>query len=164
MTGYKMVEGQKSKKWEAYWRRKSGTSDWQNISEDLVLPLKQQTAPSEPYKLMEEADNRRIVVWICLPMQETQETQVESLGREEPLEEEMAAHSSIVAWKTSRTEESSGYSPWGPKESDITECTHSSTQSGQGCNLFNLLYDEHLTCAIWLWQYACITSIWRGNI
>ena len=37
-------------------------------------------------------------------MQETQETQVESLGREEPLEEEMAAHSSILAWRT----------PWTP--------------------------------------------------
>ena len=113
MTGYKMVEGQKSKKWEVYWRIKSGTSDWQNISEDLVLPLKQQTAPSEPYKLMEETDNRQIVVWLCLPMQETQETQVESLGREETLEEEMAAHSSILAWKTSRTEESSGLQSMG---------------------------------------------------
>ena len=38
-------------------------------------------------------------------MQETQETQVESLGREEPLEEEMAAHSSILAWKIPWTEE-----------------------------------------------------------
>ena len=34
-----------------------------------------------------------------LPMQETQETQVHSLGQEDPLEEEMATHSSILAWK-----------------------------------------------------------------
>ena len=33
-------------------------------------------------------------------MQETQATQVRSLGQEEPLEEEMAPHSSILAWKT----------------------------------------------------------------
>ena len=32
-------------------------------------------------------------------LQETQETQVQSLGQEHPLEEEMATHSSISAWK-----------------------------------------------------------------
>ena len=32
-------------------------------------------------------------------MQETQETWVQSLGQENPLEEEMAAHSSILAWE-----------------------------------------------------------------
>ena len=41
-------------------------------------------------------------------MQEIQETQVRSLGREDPLEEEMAAHSSIPAWKTPWTEEPGG--------------------------------------------------------
>ena len=34
-----------------------------------------------------------------LPMQEMQKTQVRSLGREDPLEEKMATHSSIRAWK-----------------------------------------------------------------
>ena len=34
---------------------------------------------------------------ICLPMWETQETQVQSLDRENPLEEGMAAHSGILA-------------------------------------------------------------------
>ena len=34
-----------------------------------------------------------------LPMQETQETWVQSLGQEDPLEEEMATHSSILAWR-----------------------------------------------------------------
>ena len=33
----------------------------------------------------------------CLPMQEIQETQVRSLGQEDPLEEEMATHSGILA-------------------------------------------------------------------
>ena len=32
-------------------------------------------------------------------MQETQEMQVGSLGEEDPLEEEMATHSSILAWR-----------------------------------------------------------------
>ena len=34
--------------------------------------------------------------------------QVQSLGQEDPLEEEMAIHSSIVAWKIQWTEESGG--------------------------------------------------------
>ena len=33
---------------------------------------------------------------------------VQSLGQEEPLEKEMVAHSSILAWKIPRTEEPSG--------------------------------------------------------
>ena len=37
-------------------------------------------------------------------MQETQETWVPSLGQEDPLEEEMATHSSILAWKILWTE------------------------------------------------------------
>ena len=35
----------------------------------------------------------------------TWETQVHSLGRDDPLEKEMATHSSILAWKIPRTEE-----------------------------------------------------------
>ena len=38
-------------------------------------------------------------------MQETQETWVRSLGQEDPLEEGMAAHSSILAWRIPWTEE-----------------------------------------------------------
>ena len=37
-----------------------------------------------------------------------QETQVQSLGWEEPLEKEMATHSSILNWKTLWTEEPDG--------------------------------------------------------
>ena len=37
-------------------------------------------------------------------MQGTQEMQVQVLGREDPLEEEMATHSSILAWEIPRTE------------------------------------------------------------
>ena len=41
-------------------------------------------------------------------MQETEETQVESLGQEDPLEEGMATHSSILAWRIPRTGEPGG--------------------------------------------------------
>ena len=42
-----------------------------------------------------------------------QETQVRSLGREFPLEKEMASHSSILAWKTPWTEEPGGLQSMG---------------------------------------------------
>ena len=42
-----------------------------------------------------------------------QETWVWSLGQEDPLEEGMAAHSSILAGRIPCTEEPGGYSPWG---------------------------------------------------
>ena len=41
------------------------------------------------------------------------ETWVQSLGWEDPLEKEMATHSSILAWKIPWTEEPGSYSPWG---------------------------------------------------
>ena len=41
-------------------------------------------------------------------MQETQETWVQSLGWEDPLEEEMAIHSSILAWEIPWPEEPGG--------------------------------------------------------
>ena len=56
-------------------------------------------------------------------MQEMQETWVQSLGREDPLEEGMAAPSSTLAWRTPWTEEPGGYSPQRLKESDTAEAT-----------------------------------------
>ena len=50
-----------------------------------------------------------------------QETWVQSLGQEDALKKGMATHSSIVAWRIPWTEEPMGYSPWGHKESDMTE-------------------------------------------
>ena len=46
-------------------------------------------------------------------MQETQEMQIQSLGQEDPLEEEMATHSSIFSWKISWTEEPGGLQSMG---------------------------------------------------
>ena len=45
---------------------------------------------------------------VCLPLQETQETWVRSLNQEDPLEGEMATHSSILAWEIPWTEEPDG--------------------------------------------------------
>ena len=43
----------------------------------------------------------------------TQETQVQSLGREDPLEKEIATHSSILAWRIPWTEEPGGLQSMG---------------------------------------------------
>ena len=50
-----------------------------------------------------------------------QETQVRSLGWEDPLEKGMTTQSSILAWRMPRLGSLSSYSPWGCKESDTTE-------------------------------------------
>ena len=51
-----------------------------------------------------------------------QGTQVPSMGQEDPLEKEMATHSSILAWKISHGQRKlAGYSPWGRKELDVTK-------------------------------------------
>ena len=52
------------------------------------------------------------------------ETWVQSLGREDPLEEEMAIHSSILAWRIPWMEELGGLQSMGRKESDTTERLH----------------------------------------
>ena len=54
-------------------------------------------------------------------VQETQETWVPSLGQEDPLEEEMATHTSILAWRIPWTEEPGGLQSMGSKESDTTK-------------------------------------------
>ena len=56
-------------------------------------------------------------------MQKTQETQVRSLGWEEPLEEGMATHSMILAWRIPWTEEPGGATVHGVAELDTTEAT-----------------------------------------
>ena len=54
-----------------------------------------------------------LVVKNPLPMQETLEARVQSLSREDPLEEGMAIHSSILAWRIPWTEEPGGLQSMG---------------------------------------------------
>ena len=53
--------------------------------------------------------------WVknSLTKQKMQETQVRSLGQEDPLEKEMATHSSILAWRIPWTEEPGGLQSMG---------------------------------------------------
>ena len=50
-----------------------------------------------------------------------QETWVPSLGQDDPLEKEMATHSSILAWEILWTEEPGGLQSTGSQESDMTQ-------------------------------------------
>ena len=50
-----------------------------------------------------------------------QETSVRSLGQEDPLEKEMATHSSILAWRIPWMEEPGGLQSMGHKESDTAD-------------------------------------------
>ena len=58
--------------------------------------------------------------WVKNPpaVQKTEETCVWSLGQEDPLEEEMATHSRILAWRIPQIGELDGLCPWGCKELD----------------------------------------------
>ena len=62
-----------------------------------------------------------------------QETQVQSQGWEDPLEKEMATHSSILAWEIPCTKEPGRATVHGVTESDTTEqlstCAHACTHT-----------------------------------
>ena len=62
---------------------------------------------------------------IRLPMQETR---VRSLGREDPLEKEMATHSNIFAGKSHGQRSLVGYSPWGCKRVRLNLVTEQQQQ------------------------------------
>ena len=70
-----------------------------------------------------------------------QETQIWSLGQEDPLEEEMASHSNILAWKILWTEEPGGLQSMGSQKSQTQlTCLHTIETSVQ------LLFNRESTC------------------
>ena len=54
------------------------------------------------------------------------------LGQEDPLEEEMVTHSSILAWEIPE-KRLAGYSPWGRNELDTTQRLSNDTESWRWC-------------------------------
>ena len=82
-----------------------------------------------------------------------QETGVRSLGREDLLEKEMATRSSTLAWKIPWTAEPDSYSPWGGKESDMTErrqCQYHTYMLGI---YFKLLTTRICACRFCIWWF-----------
>ena len=90
-----------------------------------------------------------------------QETQIGSLGQEDPLEEEMATHSSFPAWRIPWTEEPGGLQSMGHKELDRIE-----TISMQSiCWTFLLLafaYTDHFTWNSFI--YLIIKQMFIGHL
>ena len=64
-----------------------------------------------------------LVAQMAKNLPEMWETWVRSLHREDPLEEGMATHSSVLAWRIPWTEESGRLQSMGSPESDMTEVT-----------------------------------------
>ena len=83
-------------------------------------------------------------IWASLVVQRLKrlpamwETWVQSLGREDPLEKEMATHSRILAWRIPWTEEPGGLQSTGRKESDTTEGLHFTSLHKQGVVVLHL--------------------------
>ena len=71
---------------------------------------------------------------------------VQSLGWKDPLEKEMATHSSILAWRTHGQRSLAGYSLWGHRESDTTEHTH--------------VYEIYISICI----YGCFCATMTSNL
>ena len=76
-------------------------------------------------------------------MQKTQETQVQSLGREDPPEKEMATHSSILAWEIPQTEESGGLQSMELQKSQTQLSNWEHTHAEDLGNLYIILYTYH---------------------
>ena len=105
-------------------------------------------------------------------VQETQKIQIQFLGQEDPLEEAMATHSSILTWKIQWTEDPGGCSPWGHKESDKTEGlrvrararththTHTHTYTHSGCRKVpsSTLVSLHLHRAVFFFPLCLFGS------
>ena len=78
---------------------------------------------------------------ICLPLQETQETWVLPLGQEDPLEKEWQPTPVFLPGKFHGQRSWAGCSPWGCRELDTTEHTHTKTLIDFFSNLRNRQFD-----------------------
>ena len=72
-------------------------------------------------------------------------------GQEDSLEESIATHSSIPAWRIPRTEELAGYSPWGHKELNMPESLR--THSLKTKNEFSVDFFSNLSNKTIWWSF-----------
>ena len=125
-----------SQGWEAWWAAVCGIAEsdtteatWQQCR--LVNPKLLNFASRQQYQLLSEFPACWPALWVlfcpsglwasqvtqsyrvCLPMQGSQATGVQSLGGEDTLEEEMATHSGILAWRIPWTEDPGGLQSMG---------------------------------------------------
>ena len=76
---------------------------------------------------------------------------------EDPLEEGMATHSSILAWRIPWMEEPGGLQPMGHRESDMTE------QLTPSLSLFRASFKYHLLNIQKLWQLEAVLIQWADS-
>ena len=84
-----------------------------------------------------------------------QEMQVQSLGREDPLEKEIATHSSILAWEIPWTEEPGELYSMGLQKSQTWLCNQTTTKKVLG---------QKFTLAIYLRGLGTLESIMRSDV
>ena len=107
-----------------------------------------------------------LVVQTVKHLTATWETQAKPLSREDPLQKEMATHSSTLAWKTARAEEPGRLQSMGSRESDRTKRLHFHFPS-LACLLwrtvcFVLLPTFWLDCLFfWYWAAWAACIFWR---
>ena len=80
--------------------------------------------------------------------------QVRSLGQEDPLEKEIATHSSILAWRIPWQRSLESYSPWGRRESDTTEglaCTRVHTHTHTHTQKVTVWGNKNFWKWMWWW-------------
>ena len=94
-----------------------------------------------------------------------QEILIQSLGWEDPLKKEMASHTSILTWGNHGERSLLGYSPWGGKESDMTEqltllvSHHTSDNSDSKFSSVQSLSRVHLFATPWTAAHQASLSI-----
>ena len=75
---------------------------------------------SSAFPMMCSAYRASLIAQLVKNLPVVQETRVQFLGQEDPLEKEMATHSSILAWRIPWTEEPGRLQSMGSQESDMT--------------------------------------------
>ena len=98
----------------------AGCSPWGCKESDMTQRLNSKT-----FVWFLSEDGASLVAQMVKHLPAMRETRVRSLGWEDPLEKEMAIHSSILPRKFHGWRNLVGYSPWGCKESDTTDQLHS---------------------------------------
>ena len=95
------------------------------------------------------------------------ETCVQSLGLEDPLEEEMATHSRILAWRIPWTEEPGRlHSPWGPKVLDMAEwlSMHAGNYEGFRSSVSGTEYISHCLTTSMIKAHSLINCMFQKSL
>ena len=106
-------------KWQKY--KKTLTSPKSQGSFNTLLSLNDQADKNNNIEILNKINRTDLVAQLVKNLPAVQETWVQFLGWEDPLEKEMAIHSSILAWRIPWTEEPGGLQSVGSQESDTTE-------------------------------------------